>query len=120
MNFFANNRVLVAIVLALVVAAVAWFGLSSGGGSSSLLTTQNVDSSGGNTDLIQTLLQLRAVTLSGTIFSDPTFVSLHDFTTQIVLEPVGRDNPFASLAATTSATMSAHTSQLFSAPKGGK
>ncbi|MBI4128945.1 MAG: hypothetical protein HY460_02730 [Parcubacteria group bacterium] len=48
--------------------------------------------------LVDTLLQLRSVSLGGAIFTDPAFVNLRDFGSQILQEPVGRPNPFAPLS----------------------
>ena len=60
-----------------------------------------------DSDVVTILLQLRAVSLSGTIFSDAAFTSLKDFGSQIVPEPVGRANPFAPLTAVASTSRSA-------------
>ena len=50
-----------------------------------------------DSDVVAILLQLRADTLSGTIFTDPVFMSLMDHGQEIKQEPVGRPNPFAPL-----------------------
>ncbi len=60
-------------------------------------------------DLVATLLELRTVSLSAAVFSDPVFRSLKDFGSEIISEPVGRPNPFAPLlgaASTSNATTS--------------
>jgi hypothetical protein len=44
--------------------------------------------------LIDQLLALRSLRLDETIFSDPLFKSLKDFSEPIPPEPVGRANPF--------------------------
>lgn len=115
MAFLARHKLI--IILALVVAGVAWWGLSGVGSSpSSLLTTQSVDSSLSPADqsLVATLLQLRAVKLDGTILSEPAFKALSDFSTKIVPEPVGRDNPFAPFSVqTTQSENSAHAASIF-------
>ena len=99
---------LILFVVAIVVAGAIWYGLSGSGSSTSLLSTQTptVSSDPATQALVTTLLALRAVTLNGTIFSDPSFVSLQDFSTAIVPEPVGRPNPFAPLAPEASASAS--------------
>lgn len=103
MNLFGKYKLFIFIALGCVVALVAWWGFSGDNASESLLTTQNVaDSTQGDKALIDTLLQLRAVSLSGTIFSDPAFMNLRDFGTQIIPEPVGRPNPFAPIVTTSS------------------
>ncbi len=50
-------------------------------------------------DLLSLLLELRSLTLTGNILSDPTFATLQDFTISIPPEPVGRRNPFAPIGA---------------------
>ena len=101
MEMLLKNKVtLVATIL--IAGGVLWY-LFAGGSSSaptSLLSTQGAGSAVGATDqtLVQTLLALRSVSLSGTILSDPAFRSLQDFGTQIVQEPIGRPDPFASFA----------------------
>lgn len=50
-------------------------------------------------DLLSLLLQLKSITLSSDLLTDPTFVTLQDFTVKLVPEPVGRRNPFAAIGA---------------------
>jgi hypothetical protein len=85
--------------LAFVIAVVAWYVLrDAGGAQENFLLTENVaEGTEADRDLVATLLQLRTVSLSGTIFSDPIFQTLQDFGSQIIPEPVGRPNPFAPL-----------------------
>lgn len=101
MGFIARHKLLL-ILIVIVVAGVAWWAMSGGGSSpsTSLLTTEGSEAglSPADQNLIATLLQLRAVKLDGTIFSEPAFSALKDFSTQIVAEPVGRPNPFAPLS----------------------
>lgn len=113
MQWIKQHKMLFIGVVA-VVALVAWYGLTQNAAPEPLLTTVTPSGSGSPTEasadqeLVATLLTLRAVTLSGTIFQDPAFMSLRDFGTTIVAEPVGRPNPFAPLGA--SATSPAPTS----------
>lgn len=115
MQWIKQHKMLFIGVVA-VVALVAWYGLTQNAAPEPLLTTVTPSGSGSPTEasadqeLVATLLTLRAVTLSGTIFQDPAFMSLRDFGTKIVAEPVGRSNPFAPLGSAPSATSSARTS----------
>lgn len=111
---FTQYKTYIFVAAGIAAALVAWWSLSSGGESNAILTAENTAGvSSGEKDLVDTLLQLRAVSLSGTIFSDPGFARLRDFGTQIIPEPVGRPNPFSPY--TTSATSTGGTSaQLFS------
>ncbi len=105
----------------LVVALIGWWTLSGGstGSTAPTLSTSNAAgvSSPADQTLVTTLLALRAVQLDGTIFSDPAFMSLKDFSTPIVPEPIGRSNPFAPLSSgsgnTTAASSTRAAVQLF-------
>lgn len=94
-----KNKLIVGLLVAVVI-VVAWYFLRDAGGvqEESLLATESfAGASGADKDLVATLLQLRTVSLEGTIFSDPVFQSLKDFGSQIIPEPVGRRNPFEPL-----------------------
>lgn len=104
--------------VAVLLAGLVWYGMS---GTSSTSTTpdlvstpaQSVGGAAGASDggIVATLLTLRAVKLDGTIFTDPAFKNLKDFSTEIVPEAIGRPNPFAPLSSqalpTASSTKSA-------------
>jgi len=109
MSFFSQHK-LIAILVALVILGGAWYMFSGSSAPAPTLTTTNVSGeSSADKNLVATLLALRAVKLDGTIFSEPAFQSLQDFSTQIVSEPAGRTDPFAPLSQ--GATASASTTQ---------
>ncbi len=114
------NHKLITIIVGLVIAGAIGYGMtSSGSTSSSLLTSETVNEKGPDGDLVSTLLALRAVKLDATLFTDPAFAGLKDFSTEIVPEPIGRPNPFAALGASVVPTSaSTNSAQIFSpAPK---
>lgn len=119
MDFISSHKLLSLVILLLILGG-AWYVLSSSGGSSSSLLTTSATDSASDQELVNTLLTLRAVTLSGAILNDPAFRSLKDFSTQIVPEPVGRTDPFAPLSGVTevatTTSPAAKNTQLF-APK---
>ena len=98
MEMLAKNKIAI-IVLALIVGVGAWWGLSGNSAPTDLIVTEDftAPSSESDRDIVTTLLQLRSVSLGGTIFTDSSFQSLQDFGTEIIPEPVGRPNPFAPL-----------------------
>lgn len=111
-----KQHILLFLLIVAVLAGVIWYGLSSGSSAPPLLTTDEpiiggtLAQTSAEQEIVGTLLALRAVTLSGTIFSDPAFTTLQDFGTTIVPEAAGRPNPFAPLTsrgAVTTATSSA-------------
>ncbi|PIR85198.1 hypothetical protein COU15_02210 [Candidatus Kaiserbacteria bacterium CG10_big_fil_rev_8_21_14_0_10_45_20] len=48
-------------------------------------------------ELLSLLLELRSITLDTSLFDDPRFKSLKDFSQELTSEPVGRPNPFSPL-----------------------
>lgn len=103
MDYIAQHKFMSLIVLIVLIGA-AWWGFTSSSSPAPVLSTDAVGVATDTQDaqIVSTLLQLQSVTLSGTIFSDPGFLSLQDFTTQVITEPVGRPNPFAPTSATAS------------------
>jgi hypothetical protein len=118
LDFIISHKIIVA-VIGLLVAVGVWIGLSTSAPSSSVLTTETVDNSGVDQELVATLLALRAVRLDGAIFSDPAFQSLKDFSTEIIPEPIGRPNPFAPIGSSLQVTSGSRGAQVFS-PTGGR
>lgn len=115
METLKQHKILVIIAI-LVVVLIAWYILSgsSGDSASKSVITTTTPTDAADRELVSTLLALRSVKLDGTIFSEPAFASLKDFSTQIISEPVGRPNPFAPLsAAASSSADSVHAAKLF-------
>lgn len=103
MTWISQHKLLFLLAIAVIVGGV-WYGLSLSGTPEPLLVTTTPDGStasaqGSDQEIIGTLLALRAVTLSGSVFADPSFMTLEDHGTTIIPEPVGRQNPFAPLGA---------------------
>jgi hypothetical protein len=100
MDFIIKNKYLL-IGISVLIAGFVWYGMSEKNSGDGLLTSESVG--GGSVqsvaerELLDTLLELRAIKLDGQIFVNPAFGALRDFTTDIVSEPIGRRNPFAPL-----------------------
>lgn len=97
-NLFANKILL--LVVGVIVAFGLWYGLSSPSSDTTSLLDTTTDSAAtdpASQEVLETLLALRAISLDGTVFQNPAFQSLQDFSTEIMPEPVGRPNPFAPL-----------------------
>jgi len=95
-SILRSKIAIVAIVI--VIAGGLWYGLTSSTSSAptSALSSSDTDSSG-DQSIVTTLLTLQSISLSGSIFSNPAYATLKDFTTAIVPEPAGRPDPFAPL-----------------------
>jgi hypothetical protein len=96
LNNILQHKMMAGLIMVVILGA-AWYGLTATSAPPPILQTDNPAGSG-NEELVATLLALRAVTLSGTIFTDPVFMSLQDFGVEIQPEPVGRPNPFLPLS----------------------
>lgn len=93
-----QNKIVMLVLGSLVAAGAAWYLFLRDTTPAPLLTTEDLTTTNAaDKDVVETLLALRSITLSGTIFTDPAFVSLRDNGTQIVPEPAGRPNPFLPL-----------------------
>ena len=121
MNFLLRHKVIILLV-GVGIAGIAWFGMTSSG-PAPLLTTETVGGGPGQ-ELVETLLALRSVKLDGTIFSEPAFTQLQDYSQPIRQEPIGRENPFAPLEtaapASTENTAAAAASQTTTDKKASK
>lgn len=96
MALFKSKLVLL-ILAGIVLAGVVWYSFMRDDATPLLKTQDLTEATNVDGDVVGVLLQLRAVSLSGTIFTDPAFQALQDFSSEIVPEPVGRPNPFAPL-----------------------
>jgi hypothetical protein len=97
-----NNKIVLVGLGGLLLGVIAWYVLSSEETPTSLLEVQPVAAgtvSAEERAILDTLFQLRAIQLTGSIFTNPAFLALRDFRTEIVAEPIGRRNPFAPLGA---------------------
>ena len=97
-----KNKFILLLLAGVIVAGVVWYSFMRDKGGKLLQTEDITKPTAVDSDVVTILLQLRAVSLSGTIFTDPAFISLKDFGRQIIPEPIGRPNPFAPLAGTVS------------------
>lgn len=95
------NSKFAVIAIIVVILGGLWYGLtsSSAPATSDVLTSAPGDSSGDEA-IMQSLLTLQAVNLSGAIFTDPAYATLKDYTTAITPVPAGRPDPFAPLPVT--------------------
>lgn len=107
------QRKILVVGVAFVAAAALWYGMSRSSDSATTIVTSSAAGTSNNPggvvtpgpvdkdtqQILEILLALRAVKLDEMLFSNPAFVSLKDFSTQIVPETVGRPDPFAPLGA---------------------
>lgn len=85
------------IFVGVVVALYVGYAIFFAGSSDPALTSQVVAPQEVGSDLLNTLLTLRALSLDDAVFASPSFQSLLDFSKPIPPLPIGRTNPFAPL-----------------------
>ena len=85
------------IAIVVLVFVLVYFYVSGGSPSSSTLTQGSGDGAIGSSEL-SLLNQVNSLKIDTTLFSDPAFLSLQDYSVAITPENVGRPNPFAPLS----------------------
>jgi hypothetical protein len=89
------NKNIVLLIALVVVAAVGFF-LFSGSSDTPITTVQAGGAGGVGQELVIELNRLKALqNIDTSIFKDSSYVSLQDFTQSVVVQPLGRVNPFA-------------------------
>lgn len=88
-----KNIIIGAVVIVAVFVLYRFF--MGGEQDAPLTATAPVVQTGAQDDLLSLLLELKAISLSDELFTDPSFASLQDFTVRLSPEPIGRRNPFA-------------------------
>lgn len=94
LDIIKQNKIIL-IVLVIIIAGFAWYGLAERTPTNTLLTNDSrAESSVAEQEILRLLLDMRSIRLDSSIFENPAFASLRDFGRSIVPEPVGRTNPF--------------------------
>ncbi|MSR70441.1 hypothetical protein EXS62_00090 [Candidatus Kaiserbacteria bacterium] len=95
MNILKNKKIVGGIVGVILLGLVYYVWTSSS--STALLSDSSTQTSPISQEILTTLSSLHTITLEKgkTIFTDPIFVSLTDYSKTLPAEPAGRRNPFA-------------------------
>jgi len=116
--------------IAILAAGALWYGLSQSSAPAPTIVTSSANGTsntpGGaltpgpvdkdTQQILEILLALRSVKLDDAIFSNNSFISLKDFSTKIIPEPVGRPDPFAPLPGEAAALTSDSSDPIFDQP----
>ncbi|MEN9649810.1 MAG: hypothetical protein RL094_777 [Candidatus Parcubacteria bacterium] len=108
MATLSKFKYLILIVILVVIAFLAYtkfMPASSATSSNALVRTSQTASTGGNTsasegpgrEFVNQLLAIQNIRFNVDIFSDPAYLSLVDFSRELIPQPAGRPNPFAPL-----------------------
>jgi len=92
------NKNWIWLVIIIVVAAVGYFYVNgSGAGSSSTLSATSDANAAVGAQVLGLLNQIQSLRIDTTIFNDPGYKTLRDYSVVIPPVNVGRPNPFAPL-----------------------
>jgi hypothetical protein len=93
-NLF-HSKGTIAVIVIVIILVIAYFYYEGGSstGSSSLLVSQSSDQSIGAAEL-NLLNQIQSLKIDTSLFKDPGYQNLEDYSVTIPSEPVGRPNPF--------------------------
>jgi hypothetical protein len=97
MSFFSKYRTVILVGILVIAAFAVYSYFFASAPQQSLTATAVTSNAAVDQDLITLLTTLKSIKLDASIFSDPAFQSLQDFSQALVPEPVGRTNPFAPL-----------------------
>ena len=97
-----NKKILIAVVALLVLGGAGYYFFSQG--SLSAPTDFIVPSSDTpvGQDVLVLIDKLKGISIDSSFFAGAMFSALRDFTTKVIPEPQGKDNPFQAIGAETS------------------
>ncbi len=94
MNVLKQHKILI-IILVVAIILFVLYGMSDKTPETTLMRSPSSAASSQDEQEILTLLRdVQSITLDGSIFKDPAFASLRDFSREIIVEPAGKENPF--------------------------
>jgi len=100
MNLQSVNKTWIWLTAVVIIAAIGYFYLSGSStpAASSTLQSSGPDSAAVGTQVLSLLNQIQSLKIDASIFSDPGYQTLRDYSVVIPPENVGRPNPFAPLS----------------------
>jgi hypothetical protein len=99
MNTQSSNKTWIWIVIIIIIAVVGYFYLSgsSAPASSALVQSSGSDSEAVGSQVLSLLNQIQSLNIDTSLFTDPGYQTLRDYSVAIPPVAVGRPNPFAPL-----------------------
>ncbi len=106
MNTTSSNKNWLWVLIIIVVAGLGYYYFYNNSTPAPTLTTTGMDSSVG-AQVLGLLNQIQSLHIDSSIFNDPGYKTLRDFSVAIPSVNVGRPNPFAPLPGMSSTNISA-------------
>jgi hypothetical protein len=99
MNTQSSNKTWIWIAIIVIVTVIGYFYFygASAPAASPLVQSSSADSEAVGSQVLTLLNQIQSLNIDTSIFSDPGFLTLRDYSVAIPPENVGRANPFAPL-----------------------
>ena len=89
---------MVVIILAAIIAYFYYIGGNTAANSSLETSQETSDAQLAGSRVLSLLNQIKSLKIDTSLFSDPTYQTLRDYTVAIPQEEVGRPNPFAPIS----------------------
>ena len=96
----SSKKTVVVIIIIIVVALIAYFyyeGTLPATDSTLQVSTASQNGQAVGANVLSLLSQIKSLKIDTTIFTDPAYQTLRDYTVAIPQENVGRSNPFAPI-----------------------
>lgn len=90
-SVFTNLLILIGL---LVIASLGYYLYSNDVFTEVRQNEQNFQVEARSADFVRRLDELKQIKINTDLFADPRFTSLQDFSTEVPVLPVGRENPF--------------------------
>jgi len=92
----SSNKTTISVIAAIVIAAIAYFYYTGSTATSTSLVASTNNAAVGS-QVLDLLNQIQSLNIDASIFSDPGYKTLRDYSVPIPTVDVGRPNPFAPL-----------------------
>ncbi len=91
----SSNKTTISVIVAIIIVAIAYFYYTGTTATSTNLVSSDNASVG--TQVLGLLNQIQSLHIDNSVFTDPGYKTLRDFSVPIPTVDVGRPNPFAPL-----------------------
>ena len=105
----SSKKSTITIIAIIIVAVIAYFyytGTQTSPDAGSSLSTVSANDQAVGAQVLALLNQIQSLKIDTSLFKDPTYLTLRDYTVAIPSVPVGRDDPFAPLPGMASSSRS--------------
>ncbi len=99
MSILKQHKILIIVIVVAIILFVLYSMSDKSPDTTLIRTPASAVSTQDEQEILTLLRDVQSITLDGSIFKDPAFASLRDFSREIIIEPTGKENPFDAGAA---------------------